>query len=67
MAATLGLSLAGPRRYGQRISEDPALNPDGRREATATDILIAIKIMWRTIILMIGVMIALGFIGFFYL
>ena len=63
MAAALGLSLAGPRRYGQRMSTDPALNPDGRREATVTDILCALEVMWRAIILMIGL--SLG--GFLYL
>ena len=63
MAAALGLSLAGPRRYGQKMSTDPAMNPEGRREATVNDILISLEVMWRAIILMIG----LSFAGFLYL
>jgi adenosylcobinamide-phosphate synthase len=54
MAAVTGLSLAGPRRYGQRMSTDSPINPDGRRKATATDILIGLEVMWRVIILMMG-------------
>ena len=63
MAAALNLSLAGPRRYGARMSTDPAMNPEGRREANVTDILCALEVMWRAIILMIGL--SLG--GFLYL
>ena len=33
MAAALGLALAGPRRYGPRLVDDPFLNPQGRRDA----------------------------------
>ncbi len=49
MAAVLGLSLAGPRQYGQRMSKDPALYPQGRRDATANDIRAALLVMWRAI------------------
>jgi adenosylcobinamide-phosphate synthase len=54
MAGVTGLSLAGPRRYGQRMSRDAALNPGGRRDATATDILISLQVMWRATILTMG-------------
>ena len=38
MAAALGLALAGPRRYGPRLVDDPFLNPQGRRDAGPADI-----------------------------
>ncbi|WP_370640243.1 adenosylcobinamide-phosphate synthase CbiB [Aurantimonas sp. HBX-1] len=38
MAAGLGLSLGGPRRYGELMVEAPMLNPEGRREAESADI-----------------------------
>ena len=37
MAGALGLALAGPRRYGERIVDDPFLNaeaPQGRATQT---------------------------------
>jgi adenosylcobinamide-phosphate synthase len=38
MAGALGLALAGPRRYRERVVDDPFLNPGGRRDASAQDI-----------------------------
>ncbi len=38
MAAALGVALAGPRRYGGIIVDDPFVNEGGRREATPDDI-----------------------------
>ncbi len=38
MAAALGLALAGPRRYGDRVVDDPFLNDEGRRDAWPDDI-----------------------------
>jgi adenosylcobinamide-phosphate synthase len=38
MAGSLGLALAGPRRYGARLVQDPFLNAEGRRDAAAADI-----------------------------
>lgn len=37
-AGTLGLALAGPRRYGERIVDDAFLNAEARKEATPGDI-----------------------------
>jgi adenosylcobinamide-phosphate synthase len=37
-AGALGLALAGPRRYGERIVNDAFLNAGARREATPDDI-----------------------------
>ena len=37
-AGALGLALAGPRRYGERIVDDAFLNAEARKEATPEDI-----------------------------
>ena len=37
-AGALGLALAGPRRYGERIVDDAFLNAEARKEATPNDI-----------------------------
>ena len=49
MAAVLDLSLAGSRLYGQRMSTDPEMYPQGRREAHAGDIQQGLLVMWRAI------------------
>ena len=43
MAAVLGLALAGPRAYDGYAVNDPYMNPEGRRDATAGDISRALK------------------------
>jgi adenosylcobinamide-phosphate synthase len=45
IAGALGVALAGPRRYGERVVDDPFLNAYGRREASAADIRRALKMM----------------------
>ncbi|NDV88284.1 cobalamin biosynthesis protein [Aurantimonas aggregata] len=47
MAAALGLSLGGPRRYGEIMVEAPMLNPQGRREAESADIRAGIALFDR--------------------
>ncbi len=47
MAAALGLSLSGPRSYGGELTDDPPMNADGTREATAGDITAAVGVLWR--------------------
>ncbi len=47
MAAALGLSLSGPRAYGGELTDDPPMNADGTREATAGDITAAVGVLWR--------------------
>ncbi|WP_102961114.1 adenosylcobinamide-phosphate synthase CbiB [Mangrovicella endophytica] len=44
MAGALGLSLGGPRRYGELEVSAPMLNPDGRREAEPADIAAALRL-----------------------
>lgn len=45
MAGVLGLALAGPRRYGPRLVDDPYLNPEGRRDARPDDIRRALRVL----------------------
>ncbi|WP_029073742.1 adenosylcobinamide-phosphate synthase CbiB [Kaistia adipata] len=45
MAGALGIALAGPRRYGERVVDDPYLNDAGRHEAGPGDIGRALKIL----------------------
>jgi adenosylcobinamide-phosphate synthase len=44
MAGALGLSLAGPRRYGERLVDDPFLNAEGRAAATPEDVTRALRV-----------------------
>lgn len=48
MAAALGLSLGGPRRYGDLAVDAPCLNAEGRREAGTGDIGRALVLYGRT-------------------
>jgi adenosylcobinamide-phosphate synthase len=45
MAGALGLALAGPRRYGERIVDDAFLNAEARKDATSDDIGRALKLL----------------------
>jgi adenosylcobinamide-phosphate synthase len=45
MAGALGLALAGPRRYGERVVDDPFLNAGGRRDASAKDIRRGLRVL----------------------
>ncbi|QDZ01628.1 cobalamin biosynthesis protein [Nitratireductor mangrovi] len=44
MAGALGLSLAGPRRYGGELVDDAEMGVGGRRAATAADIRRALRL-----------------------
>ncbi|WP_422023528.1 adenosylcobinamide-phosphate synthase CbiB [Roseibium sp.] len=45
MAGALGLALAGPRTYPGYTVDDPYMNADGRRDATADDISRGLKVL----------------------
>ncbi|MGH6641659.1 MAG: adenosylcobinamide-phosphate synthase CbiB [Bradyrhizobium sp.] len=45
MAGALGLALAGPRRYGDRIVDDVFLNTEARKDATSDDIGRALNVL----------------------
>ena len=51
MAAALGLALAGPRRYGETVVDDPFLNAEGRRDAEPADIARALRLFVAACIL----------------
>ncbi len=44
MAGALGLALAGPRRYGDKMVDDALMNAGGRRKAGPNDIGAALKL-----------------------
>ena len=46
MAGALGVALAGPRRYGERVVDDPFLHPEGRQKADGADIGRALRVLW---------------------
>ena len=45
MAGVLGIALAGPRRYGGSVVDDPFLNAEGRKDAMPDDIGGALRIL----------------------
>ncbi len=47
-AASLGIALAGPRVYGGVLTDDPYVNPEGRRAANPADIEDAVALIWRS-------------------
>jgi adenosylcobinamide-phosphate synthase len=55
MAGALGLSLAGPRRYGG-VAVDDALMGDGRRDANAADIRRALALYRRADAVLLGLL-----------
>ncbi|WP_159347152.1 adenosylcobinamide-phosphate synthase CbiB [Roseomonas harenae] len=61
MAGALGLSLAGPRRYGGVMVVDAAMG-DGRREADAADIRKALRLFRVADALLVGGLVLLAWI-----
>ncbi len=62
MASALGLALAGPRRYGSDVVDDPFLNADARRDATPADINRALKVYVAACTLQAAVYLALALV-----
>ncbi|XDZ65142.1 adenosylcobinamide-phosphate synthase CbiB [Alphaproteobacteria bacterium LSUCC0684] len=60
MAAVLDVALAGPRRYGVKMTSDRPMHAEGRREATPQDVLDGLKVMWRAIALFILILLITG-------
>ena len=58
-AGALDLALAGPRKYGERVTEDPWLNPAGRKLATARDVRQAVNLIGRAYILLIALLLGI--------
>jgi adenosylcobinamide-phosphate synthase len=59
MAGALNIGLAGPRKYGARMSTDAPLNPAGRI-ADQKDIYAALGYLWRVTVIMIMGLLAIG-------
>ena len=62
MAGALGLQLAGPRVYGETLIDD-AFMGDGRREATAADIIRALRLYRAACVAQWLVLLAIVLIG----
>ncbi|MEX0809908.1 MAG: adenosylcobinamide-phosphate synthase CbiB [Dongiaceae bacterium] len=54
MAGALGLALNGPRSYGGTIVDDVFMGEGGRQKATANDIRRALRLYWRTDLILIA-------------
>jgi adenosylcobinamide-phosphate synthase len=63
MAGALGLALAGPRRYGDRLVDDPFLNATGRAQATANDIASALRVFAGACLLQFALVFALALLA----
>ncbi len=63
MARALGVALAGPRRYGGTLHDEPFIHPCGSRSPGATEIRRAIRLLWRAWGLFLALLLAFFFIG----
>jgi len=54
MAGALGVALAGPRSYQGTLTDDPFVNPKGRRDAGAEDVDRAVSLLWRAWLVLLG-------------
>ena len=62
-AGALGLALAGPRRYGEHIVDDPFLNVDARKKAAPGDIGRALDLYVAACLLQAAVYAALALVA----
>jgi adenosylcobinamide-phosphate synthase len=62
MAGALGLALAGPRRYGERVVDDVFLNAEARKEATPNDIGRALNLLMAACLLQAAAYAALALV-----
>jgi adenosylcobinamide-phosphate synthase len=61
-AGALGLALAGPRRYGERVVDDAFLNAEARKDATPNDIGRALHLLIAACLLQAAVYAALALV-----
>ncbi|WP_035025992.1 adenosylcobinamide-phosphate synthase CbiB [Gemmobacter nectariphilus] len=47
MAVVLGVAVSGPRSYHGRMTDQPFVHPEGRRDAGPDDIDAAVGLLWR--------------------
>ena len=56
MAGVLDIALSGPRVYDGEVVDEPYLNPSGRRDLIASDIDDAVKVLYRSGLVILTVM-----------
>lgn len=56
LAPVLDVALAGPRSYGGRMTDYPWVYPEGRREIGPDEVDAAVRALWRTWALMVGLL-----------
>jgi adenosylcobinamide-phosphate synthase len=61
MAGALGIRLSGPRNYHGNIANEPWLN-GGARDPAGADIMLALKLYRRAMLLLVGVLIILAMV-----
>ena len=54
MAARLGVALAGPRSYAGALVEGSWMNGEGRKAASAADIRLAVRAVWRAWVVLVA-------------
>jgi len=62
-AASLEIALAGPRIFGGVVTDDPYLNPEGRRAAGPADIEAAVRLIWRAWAGLLAVAVVAALVG----
>jgi adenosylcobinamide-phosphate synthase len=62
MAGALGLQLGGPRIYGQTLVEDAFMGSGGRPQATAADIIAALRVYKAACVIQVLTLMAVAFI-----
>jgi len=63
MAVVLGVAVSGPRSYHGRMTDQPFVHPEGRRDAGPDDIDAAVGLLWRVWGLMLALVAAIALIS----
>lgn len=63
MAGALDVALSGPRSYGGKLTTDAFVNESGRKTLTIADIEAAVRLLWQSWAVMLGLL-AMGGFGF---
>lgn len=60
MAVALNVAISGPRSYDGALRDFPYVNPDGRHDLTSADITAAVRVLWRSWVVMLASVIVLS-------
>ncbi|MDX5356780.1 MAG: adenosylcobinamide-phosphate synthase CbiB [Rhodobacterales bacterium] len=63
MAVVLGVAVSGPRSYHGRMTDQPFVHPEGRRDAGPDDIDAAVGLLWRVWGLMLALVALIALIS----